>query len=277
MHFSTMATLLAGQAISAAATGILLPLYKYPSKDWNDGAANWKPAFDAISSNTENQWLVVVNPGNGPGATGKPGNDDVNYIAGTAKLNGYSNVKTVGYVRTDYSKSPLEELKANITTWSEWATYTDANIAVHGLFFDESSANFDYLNEAITFARQAFSSSITTICNFGGKAAEEYYDICDVVVAFESCLNCPDGPPYQDQTTLSNNIPSGHEAQGSVILNRFTGTSADGKEANQGLINDYVKTMKQFGLGWFYFTSADYNTIDTEPATVGANAAALSA
>ncbi|KAF4978234.1 hypothetical protein FZEAL_5339 [Fusarium zealandicum] len=275
MQFSITASLLFGQAMSVAATGIVLPLYTYPSMEWNDGAANWKPVFDAISADSNIPWLVVVNPENGPGATGEPGNDDVNYVAGTSKLNSYSNVKTIGYVRTDYAQSPLDELKASITTWSEWATYPDADVAVHGLFFDESSADFDYLNEAITFAREAFSDSITVVCNFGAKAATEYYSICDVVVAFESCLNCPDGPPYEDQTTLSNNIPSGFETQSAVILNRFTGTSSDGKVANQALINAYVKTMEQDGLGWFYFTSADYNNTNIEPATVGANAQAL--
>ncbi|UPK95616.1 hypothetical protein LCI18_006551 [Fusarium solani-melongenae] len=270
MRFSTI-------AISTAATGILLPLYVYPSQESGDGAINWNPVLDAISSNTNIPWLVVVDPLNGPGASGKPGNGDANYIDGTSKLNSYSNVKTIGYVRTDYGQAPLDELKANITTWSNWGAYAAANVGVDGIFFDESTADFDYLNEAITFARNVFSNSIITICNFGSRAEAEYYSICDVVIAFESCLNCADGPPYESQKTLSNNIPSGYESKAAVILNQFTGTSADGKEADRGLVTEYVKTMKEGGLGWYYFTSANYNTIDAEPATVGANANALSA
>ncbi|KAH7234412.1 Spherulation-specific family 4-domain-containing protein [Fusarium solani] len=240
-----------------------------------DGAVDWNPVFEAISSNVNIPWLVVVDPLNGPGASGKPGNDDINYIDGTSKLNSYSNVKTIGYVRTNYGQAPLDELKANITTWSNWGTYASADVGVDGIFFDESSANFDYLNEAITFARNTFSKSITTICNFGSRAETEYYSICDVVIAFESCLNCADGPPYESQKTLSSNIPAGYESKAAVILNRLTGTSVDGKEANRGLISEYVETMKESGLGWYYFTSADYNTIDAEPATVGANVDAL--
>ncbi|RSL73067.1 hypothetical protein CEP53_000848 [Fusarium sp. AF-6] len=277
MRFATTVGLLVGQAISTAATGILLPLSVYPSQESGDGALNWNPVFDAISSNTDIPWLVVVDPLNGPGASGKPGNDDVNYIDGTSKLNSYSNVKTICYVRTNYGQAPLDELKANITSWSNWATYAAADVGVDGIFFDESSADFDYLNEAITFARNAFSNSIMAICNFGSRAEAEYYSICDVVIAFESCLNCADGPPYESQKTLSNNIPSGYGSKAAVILNRFTGTSADGKDANRGLINEYVKTIKESGLGWYYFTSADYNTIDAGPAAVGANADALTA
>ncbi|RMJ13308.1 hypothetical protein CDV36_007031 [Fusarium kuroshium] len=275
MCFAITVGLLVGQAISTAATGILLPLYVYPSQESGDGALNWSPVFDAISSNTDIPWLVVVDPLNGPGASGKPGNDDVNYIDGTSKLNSYSNVKTIGYVRTNYGQAPLDELKANITSWSNWGTYAAADVGVDGIFFDESSADFDYLNEAITFARNAFSNSITTICNFGCRAEAEYYSICDVVIAFESCLNCADGPPYESQKILSNNIPSGYESKAAVILNMFTGTSVDGKEADRGLMNEYVETMKETGLGWSYFTSADYDTIDAGPATVGANADAL--
>ncbi|KAJ4214318.1 hypothetical protein FSOLCH5_010993 [Fusarium solani] len=275
MRFSTTVGLLVGQAISTAATGVLLPLYVYPSQEAGDGAVDWNPVFEAISSNVNIPWLVVVDPLNGPGASGKPGNDDINYIDGTSKLNSYSNVKTIGYVRTNYGQAPLDELKANITTWSNWGTYASADVGVDGIFFDESSANFDYLNEAITFARNTFSKSITTICNFGSRAETEYYSICDVVIAFESCLNCADGPPYESQKTLSSNIPAGYESKAAVILNRLTGTSVDGKEANRGLISEYVETMKESGLGWYYFTSADYNTIDAEPATVGANVDAL--
>lgn len=249
MRFSTTVGLLVGQAISTAATGVLLPLYVYPSQEAGDGAVDWNPVFEAISSNVNIPWLVVVDPLNGPGASGKPGNDDINYIDGTSKLNSYSNVKTIGYVRTNYGQAPLDELKANITTWSNWGTYASADVGVDGIFFDESSANFDYLNEAITFARNTFSKSITTICNFGSRAETEYYSICDVVIAFESCLNCADGPPYESQKTLSSNIPAGYESKAAVILNRLTGTSVDGKEANRGLISEYVETMKESGLG----------------------------
>ncbi|KAH7131618.1 Spherulation-specific family 4-domain-containing protein [Dactylonectria estremocensis] len=275
MRFSVTASLLLGQAISALDTGIILPLYLYPS----NGAAAWLPAFDAIRLDLNTPWLVILNPSNGPGSTGKPGNNDPNYIAGTSQLNNYyPKVTTIGYVYTSYAKMPLSKLKATITTWSKWATYSKANIAVHGIFFDEcSSANFDYLKQAIAFARGAFGNSITTVCNFGAKAGAKFYTICDVVVAFESCLNCPDGPPYMDQATLSNSIPSGYMTQGAVILNRFTGKSADGRMANEALINAYVQTMKQNGLGWFYFASTGYDSITAPVASVGADAAALAA
>ncbi|KAH7010991.1 hypothetical protein EDB80DRAFT_749554 [Ilyonectria destructans] len=221
--------------MSALTTGIILPLYLYPS----NGAANWKPAFNAILSNSNIH----------PSSTGKPNNNDPNYITSISKLNSYSN-----------------------------ATYSQANIAIYSIFFDKySSANFNYLNQAIIFVCRAFSNSITTVYNFSAKAGAEFYTICNIVVAFKSCLNCPDGPLYIDQATLSNNIPSGYMTEGAIILSQFTGISADGRVANQALINEYVQTMKQNSLGWFYFASAGYDTLTALPATVRADAAPLAA
>ncbi|CAM1507728.1 Fc.00g045760.m01.CDS01 [Cosmosporella sp. VM-42] len=276
MRFATRSLVLTSLVASASATGYLLPLYVYPSAVWNDGAANWKPALDAISSHSSVPWLVVVNPGNGPGATGQPGNGDQNYISGVSQLNSHTNVKTVGYVRTNYGTSSLDELKANITTWSKWSTYTAANVAVKGIFFDETIENFNYLNEAITFARQSFSTPITTICNFGAKAAAEYYGICDVVIAFESYLNHVDTPQYKSQTTLDSNVPQGYESQAAILVHHFTGSAFDGSAATTSLLSNYISVIKKDGIGWCYFGSGDYDTITTTPATVGEVAKDLS-
>ena len=269
MLSSTILTLVSTFLSSAAATGVLIPLYSYPAAQWNDGAANWKPAFDAISAHPNVPWLTVVDPHNGPGMSFLPGDNDVNYIAGVSKLNSYSNVKTIGYVRTNYGTAPMDELKKNITTWKNWSTYTGANIGVKGIFFDESSDNYDYLNQAISYARSTFGTSITTICNFGASAPTKYYNICDVVIAFESCLNCADGPQYKSTTTLNANVPSGYESKASVIVHSFTGKAYDGSTANTSLLATYINAIKAKGLGWAYFCSAGYDSITTAPATVG--------
>lgn len=262
--------MLASQVAAVTATGVLLPLYVYPSAGWNDGAANWKVAFDAISATEDTDWLVVVNADSGPGGSRKPGNDDVNYITGVSQLNSYENVETVGYVRTNYGKSAMADLKANITTWSQWKTSTANDLSVSGIFFDESSDSYEYLDEAIDFARAAFDDEATIVCNFGVKAATKYYDICDVVIAFESCLNCADGPQYKGETTIAANIPQGHEAGAAIVINKFTGTSYDGKTADTTLLNSYIRTIANKGVGWAWFTSGtDYNAITVEPATIG--------
>ncbi|KAJ6465708.1 putative cell surface spherulin 4-like protein [Mycena sanguinolenta] len=258
----------------ASATGILLPLYIYPSAVFNDGAAQWQPALAAMSSNRAVPWLAVVNPDSGPGGTGQPGNDDTNYISGVSQLNVQPNVRTIGYVHTVFSTAPMAELQANITTWKNWGT-SSSNISVDGIFFDETSANAAYLTQAVSFARQAFGSKpITTVCNFGAATSAEFYSICDVVVAFESCLNCAGDPPYRSQTTISANIPSGLQGQAAILVHDFSGTAIDGSTANAALLQQYADTLVSDGVGWSYLTSSSqYESLTTSPATVGAFAA----
>ncbi|KAJ6465716.1 Spherulation-specific family 4 [Mycena sanguinolenta] len=256
---------------------ILLPLYIYPSAVFNDGAAQWQPALAAMSSNRAVPWLAVVNPDSGPGGTGLPGYDDTNYISGVSQLNAQPNVRTIGYVHTMSSTAPMAKLQANITTWKNWAA-SSSNISVDGIFFDEASANATYLTQAVSFARQAFGSKpITTVCNFGVATAAEFYSICDVVVAFESCLNgaaSGDPPPYKSQTTISANIPSGLQGQAAILVHDFSGTAVDGSTANAALLQQYAHTLVSNGVGWSYITSSSgYNSLTTSPATVGAFAA----
>ncbi|KAI1758172.1 Spherulation-specific family 4-domain-containing protein [Xylaria castorea] len=277
-------------AASVAATGVLLPLYVYPSAEYDDGAANWKPALDAMAASASSSvsWLAVVNPGNGPGQTGQPGNGDANYISGVSQLNAQPNVRTIGYVRTNYATSPQEELQANITNWASWASYSgsgsgsgsgSSDIGVDGIFFDESSAaDFDYLNTAVTHARAAFGSKqIVTICNFGSAAPAEFFGICDVAIVFESFLNNPPSPAYMGKATIDANTPSGggYDAQAAVVVHDFVGAAADGRPADTALLGSYVQEARDAGLGWLYFCSGGYDSITTAPATVGALAAAF--
>ncbi|KAI1263213.1 Spherulation-specific family 4 [Xylariaceae sp. FL1019] len=251
--------LITSLAASASATGVLLPLYIYPSD------TIWAPVYNAVSADSSLDWLVVVNPDSGPGATGQPGNNDASYIAGTSKLNGYSNVKTVGYVRTNYGQQDVNTLHTELTEWANWASYTASDIAVHGIFFDEAPTdNFDYMNDAITFARNAFADAITTICNFGTEADVEFYGICDVVVAAEYS-----GSQYGDgSSTISGNIPSGYAAQAAIIVHDFT--------ADASTLASDLSAIQSAGVGWTYFTSSsDYTSITVTPATVEAVAADL--
>ncbi|GAW13992.1 hypothetical protein ANO14919_033840 [Xylariales sp. No.14919] len=269
------ALLATSMAASVSATGVLLPLYLYPSVDYDDGAANWKPALEAIAASPNVPWLAVVNPANGPGATGEPGNDDVNYISGVQQLNAHDNVQTIGYVRTDYGASPAEELHANITSWANWAS---ANVGVSGIFFDETSEDsFDYLDTAIAHARSAFGAQqIVAVCNFGAAAGAEFYGICDVVIVFESYLNNPGFPAYEGKATIDANTPdSSYKPQAAVIVHDFVGAAADGRAADTALLGSYVQEAKEAELGWVYYCSAGYESITAAPATVGALAAAF--
>ncbi|OBT71783.1 hypothetical protein VF21_09341 [Pseudogymnoascus sp. 05NY08] len=280
---------------STSATGILLRLYVYPATDFNDGASAWAPVRDAITANPSVEWQVVINPHNGPGLSGLPGDDDVNYISGTAQFNALPNVRTIGYVRTLNGAAPLPEIQANITAWAAWNSYAASDISVHGIFFDETiepsgisdCSNLEYLTSATSYARQAFGSTpIVTICNFGAKPDARYYAICNEIVVFESCLDnnagdpvcntAPLPPQYQDQATINANIPdatvAGHAA---VIVHDFVGTTYNGQPADVLTLKSYITTLKSKLVGWAYLSSSGYGTVTATPVTVGALASAF--
>ncbi|KAI0391926.1 Spherulation-specific family 4-domain-containing protein [Xylariaceae sp. FL0594] len=263
---------------TVSATGILLPLYVYPSAQYNDSAANWQPALDAMRASRSVTWLTVVNPDSGPGnLTLPPANGDINYQSGISQLNAQPNVKTIGYVRTNYSVSPLSVLEANITKYASWT----GDLAVDGIFFDETNtSSVDYLTQAVSFARSAFGSSrpITTICNFGVVTPSAFYasGLCDVNIVYEGYLN--NGNDYYDgDATLNANIPSGagNAAKSAVVVHDFTGTNHEGVAATTALLRSYVSEAENYGLGWLFFCSAEYTSITTPPATIGALAASF--
>lgn len=273
---------LSALASAVSATGILLPLYIYPSQNFSDGAFYWRPGFAAIEDNPGVSWQVVIDPNDGPGNSGLPGDNDVNYKYGVNRLNGYRtsgqhNLTVSGYVHVGYSLIPEEAVRNNITIWNSWSTDTAEDVSVQGIFFDESpiaAENFTYMDDLISFARTTFQTPITVICNFGNTPAHEYYTICDILITFESGLNLPAAPgnqpnPYRNQSTIDERIPDvSDRPKAAVIVHDFHGTTVDGQPADEATLASYIHTLKINEVGWTYFVTSDYNNFTTPPADI---------
>jgi hypothetical protein len=133
-------------------SSILVPLYVYPAP----GA--WDPLFtasatniplsddpqltlDRITSYPSLNFTVVVNPASGPGMGAGP---DGNYTREIPKLNAYGNVRTVGYVSTDYTKRNLRLVLQEIGTYSAWSeNITAPGLGMNGIFLDETPSQYD--------------------------------------------------------------------------------------------------------------------------------------
>ncbi|KAJ0420222.1 Spherulation-specific family 4 [Aspergillus carlsbadensis] len=100
---------------SASATGVLLPLYTWPS----EGA--WDPVYDALAAYPEVDFYVIVNPNSGPGDSSPPASE---YITGVTTLNSYANAHTIGYVRTNWADRDMDDVKQDIDVYSQWASYS---------------------------------------------------------------------------------------------------------------------------------------------------------
>ncbi|KAI1860481.1 hypothetical protein JX265_009880 [Neoarthrinium moseri] len=108
---------------------VVMPLYYYPLTE-----KTWKPLHDAISAHPDTNFLVVVNPRSGPGDYPLPGQD---YVREIPRLNAFSNVCTVGYVKIDYCRRPIAETFAEIRQYANWATH-HSGLYVEGIYVDET-------------------------------------------------------------------------------------------------------------------------------------------
>ncbi|CAF9941104.1 hypothetical protein IMSHALPRED_002425 [Imshaugia aleurites] len=240
-------------ALSTTSLFILLPLYVYPGSQ----ASAWSPATAAIAAYPKVQWQVIVNPASGPGTTGYP--TDANYITGINYLNSYANVKTLGYVDTNFTHRAYSAVVSDINVYATWASYTEtnANISIAGIFFDDvnntatapgSTAVSTYMQNASAYAYANVPSDITPVVfNPGSLAPTGLFSYCDTMVEFENTQSS-----YKNQTTI-NTIPSAYRDQSAILVYSIT-------TAN---VSSLVHTMALDGVEAVYFTSdCCYNSLN---------------
>ncbi|KAL5333161.1 Spherulation-specific family 4 [Aspergillus crustosus] len=114
--------------------------------------------LERIEANPTLDFLVIVNPNSGPGELPSP---DRNYAREVPRLNAYSNVYTVGYIRVDWCRKPLEESCAEIARYASWAEqYETTGLGVRGIFVDETPNHYsperaEYLSALRSYIRNA--------------------------------------------------------------------------------------------------------------------------
>jgi hypothetical protein len=83
-----------------------------------------------VISQPKLNFTVILNPDSGPGLSRYPGK---NFVPQIQKLNSYSNVRTVGYVRTGFGTRNISSVLLDVSTYSGWATNASANANSTGL------------------------------------------------------------------------------------------------------------------------------------------------
>lgn len=91
-------------------SAVIVPLYIYPFP----GA--WTPLYEAIKSHPNTQFLVIVNPSNGPGASPLP---DANYCREIPRLRS-QNVAIYGYVNVSWSRRNLDDVCKDVEIYAAW-------------------------------------------------------------------------------------------------------------------------------------------------------------
>ena len=238
MYIATLITPLLLLFPLASAIDILLPLYLYP----DDSATAWSPIFQTISTHQTTTFQIVINPNSGPGTPSLL--TDANLITGISKLNAYPNVRTLGYVLTGYGQRANTAVTADVDIYAGWSAYSDADIHLDGVYFDEVSndktqANYDRMASFSRHARESIRGA-TVVFNPGYRAPEPLFASCDLMVEFEHPL-----ADYEAEGVLAQ-IPPAFAGKSAVqILETPTTAGTD--------VAGLVAAMEQRGLGAFFF------------------------
>lgn len=227
-------------------TSVLVPAYIYPSP------SAWAPLYTTIESNPTVSFYVIINPASGPGPDTFP---DSNYATALAQLNTYGTprVSTLGYVHTSYASRALSEVQADVATYYNWRTYSSADIALGGIFFDEAPANaseasVDYMHAAAQAVKDTWPTSAGNgqgfvVFNPGTVVqSQEYFEAADAVVVYEGAAETYTTAPLTGAQKAKN------PRQQAVIVHSFEGES--GQLAQ--LVNETVKAQ----AGPFFVTDA---------------------
>lgn len=222
----------------ASAIDILLPLYLYPG----DSATAWSPIFQTISTHPTTTFQIVINPNSGPGTPSLL--TDANLITGLSTLNAYPNVRTLGYVLTDYGHRPNATVTADVDIYASWsASPNGADIHLDGIYFDEVSNDKSQpnYNRMASFSRHAHESirGATVVFNPGYRALEPLFASCDLMVEFEHPL-----ADYEAEGVLAQ-IPPAFAGTSAVQILETPAVGTD--------VAGLVAAMEQAGLGAFFF------------------------
>jgi hypothetical protein len=155
-------------AFAAAATGVIVPLYTYPT------SSTWHTMIKVKTSYPSVPTVVIINPSNGPGNA-----KDSNYSDGIKKLQS-AGISVLGYVYTSYSSRVASAVKADI---DRYKTYYPS---INGVFFDEM-ANWqgkeNYYKSLTDYVKSKGYSM--TVGNPGADTISSYVGTVDNIVIYE--------------------------------------------------------------------------------------------
>lgn len=166
-------------------SGTIIPLYIYP-KTLN-GENAWQKLFDAYKAFPIDTW-AIVNPNSGPGDL-----LDTNYVNGIRDLHS-AGIKTLGYVRTDYTKQNQSIVKADVDKYNNW--YQTNGIFFDEMAYDDVSAKIQYYKDIDNYAKsKGFTFTV------GTRTVPQYFNTVDNIVIFETDTGYPSANLICSQNT----------------------------------------------------------------------------
>jgi len=139
-----------------------------------------------------------------------------------------------------------------------WSTYTEKDIQISGLFFDDCVQSyaptlFNYYSNITTFALNTsilFNSFSPLIFNPGTLMDYEYFSLADNVVMSEESWES-----YESGTNTATSINSTLRSRSSIIINDFTGSAAEQAST--------VTSVAEAGVSGIFVTTTDYGDVSS--------------
>ncbi|PSN59492.1 hypothetical protein BS50DRAFT_508298 [Corynespora cassiicola Philippines] len=230
---------------------IILPLYVYPT------AGAWNPLYEAARKYDDVEFNVIVNPCSGPCVGSLP---DQIYLDEIPKLRTFDNIRTLGYVATNYTTKSIDNVLKEIDAYANWPkTANNTKLKVDGIFFDETPSTYnvgqyEYLKKASqavkngTRFRDRFvvhnpgliSPALLASRNF---TTYSYLNLSDITVVFEETFS-----KWLDASTFdalhSHKLPT---SQLAVILHSLPNLSKR--------VLDFVVQQVEETADWLFLTN----------------------
>jgi hypothetical protein len=152
---------------STSSTGMIVPLYTYPT----DGT--WAALILAKTWFPNVPIIAVVNPASGPG-----GSVSSDYTTGIRDLQA-AGISVLGYVATSYGSRPVTSVEQDVNSYSSW-------YHVNGTMLDEMAAAPGHEDYYQTLDAYAKSLGMTyTVGNPGQRITASYVGILDTLIIYE--------------------------------------------------------------------------------------------
>ncbi len=152
-------------ALAVSSQSIAVPLYIQPDK-----STFWDDVRTASSASVP---FVIANPSNGPGAAALPA-----YTTAMAK-NDTANIKTLGYVQTNYQSRPIKDVYRDIDGW--YRLYPSTKGIMIDLVKDGGPVETCYVAALYARIKHARPNDVVVV-NPGSNISEAYEPYGDIFV-----------------------------------------------------------------------------------------------
>ncbi|HSB57648.1 MAG TPA: spherulation-specific family 4 protein, partial [Nitrosopumilaceae archaeon] len=155
-------------ALAASTTGIMIPLYSYPT------STAWSNVIAAKNAHPSVPIVAIINPNSGPGTS-----QNQAFVTGIQKLKD-AGIIVLGYIPTKYAVRSSASVMHDIDSYKSW-------YAVDGVKFDEMTNTVGYETYYSNLSDYAKSIGLAmTVGNPGADVPPSYIGIVDNLTIFEN-------------------------------------------------------------------------------------------